>query len=285
MRILLTGADGQLGISLQKTLHQHTIFALSHPTLSIENTASLKSALYDNHIELVINCAAFTDVKKAEQEQDKAYAINGTALTTLAKFAQQSNLKIIHLSTNYVFKSRPGYFYKENDPTEPQNLYGASKLSGEKALIDICPSATIIRTSSVYSAAGYNFIHKVISQVLRGQPFPVLIHAYTQPTSAEELAQFIVFLVNHPKSGLFHFTGTEVISYYDYATLIYETLVTLLPNQVLGTPFKRGEQDLLRPASALLSNDKRQVFYLTSEQPLKARLEKVISEIINLNYT
>ena len=280
MRILLTGAAGQLGISLQQTLSPHTVVALSHAALSIEDTATLKSVLRDHSIEWIINCAAFTDVKKAEQNPAQAYMINKVALAALARCAQQSHLKVIHLSTNYVFKSRPDYFYKEYDFPQPQNLYGASKLSGENALLAHCPGTTVIRTSSIYSVAGHRFIHKIIAQVLKGEPFPVLANVYTQPTAAEALAHFIAFLVDHPQSGLFHFTGKEVISYYDYATLIYKTLATLLPNRLLGAPFAQEGSDPIRPASALLSNEKRQAFYPDSGEDLKIQIKKVINQII-----
>ena len=175
--ILVTGSNGQLGQSLKSLASQHPQYQftfIQRTDLDLSNTENITAYFKQNTFNLIINCAAYTAVDKAEQEQEQAEAINHLAVKQLAEIAKLNDSILIHISTDYVFDGAGYKPYIESDQTNPQSVYGASKLKGEQAIQKIAPKAIIIRTSWVYSEYGANFVKTMLRL---GQERELSMHA------------------------------------------------------------------------------------------------------------
>lgn len=226
MKVLVTGSNGQLGNELR-------LLASAHPDLEflftdveeldITSETSVEQIFSEFRPTWVINCAAYTAVDKAEQEQDKAMLINANAAGILAKTATKLNARVIHISTDYVFDGRNYKPYKEDDPKNPLGIYAQSKAAGEKKILELNASAIIVRTSWLYSAFGSNFV-KTIRRVgkERGR-LSVVADQVGSPTWANDLAGAILTLINqNAEAGIYHYANEGVCSWYDFAKAIIE---------------------------------------------------------------
>ena len=163
--ILVTGANGQLGMELRTAsaaFPQYDFIFLSRSQLAIEDTEALEKVFSKQQPEYCINCAAYTAVDKAEVEKDQAFLVNATAVGLLANACNKFQTKLVHVSTDYVFNGQSTVPYKETDDTDPINVYGASKLEGERLAMEFAEDTIIIRTSWVYSSHGNNFVNTML---------------------------------------------------------------------------------------------------------------------------
>ncbi len=224
---LITGFKGQLGIELSNLLTDKAI-KVDIDTLDITDELKVKEFfLAHDDIDAVINCAAYTAVDKAEDEEDKANLVNNIGVKNLAKYAKN----IIHVSTDYVFDGKAYLPYSEDNTPNPQSAYGRTKLAGEKAAINNAQIAIIIRTAWLYSAHGNNFVKTMLKL---GSTKPSLGVVYDQigtPTFARDLAKAIVAIVEsdkftqalknkQPLKEIYHFTNEGIASWYDFAQAI-----------------------------------------------------------------
>ncbi|WP_457617955.1 SDR family oxidoreductase, partial [Lutibacter sp.] len=165
IHVLVTGSKGQLGLelaSLKSNFLNYNFFFTDKSQLNITNFKAVSTFILKNKIEVLINCAAYTNVDKAEDEPDLANEINHLAVKNLAEITKKHQLKLIHISTDYVFDGNSSIPYTENESTNPQNVYGITKLNGEKALLKVNPpNAVIIRTAWLYSSFGKNFVKTI----------------------------------------------------------------------------------------------------------------------------
>ncbi len=197
-KILVTGANGQLGRELQQIASSSLPFEfvfLSKADMPIQELDAVQQAFEKYKPQFLINCAAYTAVDKAEEEQDAAFRINGIAPGLLAMACRHNNCRLIHISTDYVFDGDATIPYKEDDATLPQGAYGASKLQGEQLVLNNDPSSIIIRTSWVYSVFGKNFVKTMLRLLQEKQEINVVNDQFGSPTYAADLATVILQII------------------------------------------------------------------------------------------
>lgn len=238
--IMVTGANGQLGRELSElsaSYPEYDFLFLSHSELEIENAVKVKSFFKKNLPQFCINCAAYTAVDKAESEKEQAFLINGEAVGNLAVACKEHNTKFIHISTDYVFDGNASVPYKEDAPTNPQNVYGASKLKGEELALQYNPETFIIRTSWVYSSYGKNFVKTMLRLMNEKEEINIVNDQHGSPTYAGDLAEVIMQIIgkltSHPERqpkdsrlttdrGIYHYSNDGIITWYDFAIAVKE---------------------------------------------------------------
>ncbi|RPD38962.1 dTDP-4-dehydrorhamnose reductase [Chitinophaga barathri] len=226
--ILVTGAKGQLGQALQSAAAQYPDFELiltDKEELDITDADAVNAFFAGRQVDAVINCAAYTAVDKAEQDEETAFLLNFQAPLILAEAAVQHNSAFIHVSTDYVFDGRRNRPYTETDETSAQSIYGASKVRGEAAVLGYHPGAIIIRTSWLYSRTGVNFALRMQELMQEKESLNVVFDQTGTPTYAPDLAAAILTILGHPaaaEGGIYHYSNEGVASWYDFAIAIKE---------------------------------------------------------------
>jgi len=235
MRILVTGKNGQLGRSLHKLVsekkYDNEFIFVGREELDLSSESGINH-YFDNNdkFDIIINCAAYTQVDKAEQEAELANQINHLAVKQLASIANKQQARLIHISTDYVFNGRQYQPYIETDDVEPQGVYGKTKLSGEQVIQNNLKSnAIIIRTSWIYSEYGNNFVKTMLKLGNELESLNVIFDQVGTPTYAGDLAKVIIFIVRSNtfsqtdfKTQIYHFSNEGVCSWYDFAKTIFE---------------------------------------------------------------
>lgn len=259
MKILVTGAYGQLGNALQREIagdnNIEAIFT-DADSLDITDPTALDRFFEDNPVEIIVNCAAYTAVDKAESDDLKAAAINTAAVGNLGQVASKYGIKVIHISTDYVFSGESFRPYKENDEPYPQSIYGRTKLEGEGLLTSFCKDTIIIRTAWLYSEFGNNFVKTMLRLSGERDEINVVSDQIGSPTYAGDLASAIHTIISDKnwQPGIYHFTNEGVASWYDFTKAIFEiagksTRVNPIPTAQYPTPAKR-------PLYSVLSQNK-----------------------------
>ncbi len=227
--ILVTGSSGQLGSSLKtraSTLHGYRFIFTDIEELDITSHKELERFFEGQNINMVINCAAYTDVDQAEQDVDKAMLINHLSVANLATLSTAYAYHLLHISTDYVFDGKASKPYQENDTTQPATIYGLSKLRGEEAIMASESAATIIRTSWLYSETGHNFVKTILKKARESKVLDVVDDQIGSPTYAGDLAdaimQMVPRLIGNKGQGLYHYANQGVCSWYDFAGAIVE---------------------------------------------------------------
>jgi dTDP-4-dehydrorhamnose reductase len=226
LSILVTGSAGQLGSSikrLSKNQKHHFVFT-TEAELDLTSSSQITSFFKTQQFDVVINCAAYTAVDKAESDSEMANQVNHLAVAKLAEVAKVYDMKFIHISTDYVFDGENHRPYIETDETSPQGVYGETKLKGEQAVLDTQPNGAIIRTSWVYSEYGQNFVKTMLKLGQERGELNVIYDQIGTPTYAHDLAVVILAMIDTPFEGtsLYHFSNEGVCSWYDFAKQIFE---------------------------------------------------------------
>lgn len=226
MKILITGADGQLGKSLRKVLDSYPDYDVTYTdadTLDITCRNKVEDFFASDKFDIIVNCAAYTAVDKAESDSLAAALINTEAVGNIARSARKNGTRVIHISTDYVFPGDNCRPYVENDEPRPTSIYGRTKLEGEAVLKSFCPDAIIIRTAWLYSEEGNNFVKTMLDKGSNGIDLRVVTDQIGTPTYARDLAIAILAIIRHPewKPGIYHFTDEGVASWYDFAMSIF----------------------------------------------------------------
>lgn len=226
---LVTGANGQLGSELKDLSPRYpndTFVFTDVAELDICNYSAVREFIVKNDIHTIINCAAYTAVDKAEEQEGLANAINHLAVANFAQMAKDINIKFIHISTDYVFDGTNHVPYQETDEPNPQSVYGATKLAGENAIQEINPANTIvIRTSWVYSKYGNNFVKTMLRLGSERDQLGVIVDQIGTPTYASDLAKAILEIlpnVQNKNVEVYHYSNEGVCSWYDFAKAIFE---------------------------------------------------------------
>jgi dTDP-4-dehydrorhamnose reductase len=250
MKILLTGAAGQLGQALRAVLTDHEIVALGHALLDITQLARVREAIQAYRPDLVANAAAYNDVDGAENDPDAAYRGNALGPRNLALATAAHRIPLLHVSTDYVFdgmKKRP---YHEFDRPNPLSVYGASKLAGEKIIRTLNSRHYVVRTAWLYDVVGRNF-PKTMCTLAKQAEVRVVNDQYGSPTYAPHLATAIAQLITTDAYGTYHFAGHGEASWYDLTRLLYRILgIHTAIRPVSRTEFPRPAQ---RPLYSVLT--------------------------------
>lgn len=225
MKILVTGANGQLGLELREVLeaaHPGITTYVDHKALDITDRAATEAFLRAGEFTHIINCAAYTAVDRAEEEKLKCASVNIDGVTNLARLADELGTKIMHISTDYVFDGRTYRPYTESDKVNPMSQYGTTKRKGETALLGLAPESIIIRTGWLYSPHGKNFV-KTILRLSETEPsLRVVCDQIGTPTYALDLAKAIATIIfaRQWTPGIMNFSNEGVCSWYDFAVAI-----------------------------------------------------------------
>lgn len=258
-KILVTGADGQLGRSLRKAFRAKGFDNVSFTDVAeLDITDREKVDLYvrGNGFTHIINCAAYTQVDKAETESLEAARLNTESVGIIADIASKYKVKVLHISTDYVFSGESCRPYAENDEPYPQSIYGRTKLDGEGILTAFCPDAIIIRTSWLYSEYGVNFVRKMLELASKEKELMVVSDQIGSPTYAADLADVILTIVLADKweSGIYHYSNEGAASWYDFAKAIFRISNISIP--VKAVPSKDFVTKARRPLYSVLSKEK-----------------------------
>ncbi|UTF59843.1 dTDP-4-dehydrorhamnose reductase [Gilvimarinus sp. DA14] len=257
MHILVLGAGGQVGQELQRlasqSAEQWTFF--DRQTLDLSKIDAIRPAICKARPDVIINCAAYTAVDKAEEERESADLINHLAVAELARAAQELDACLIHISTDYVFDGKHYRPYRPGDQTNPQGQYGATKLAGERAFIDSGAKGIIVRTSWVYSAFGKNFVGTMLRLGSEKDHLNVVADQIGSPTWAKDLAVALIAVAQSPalsqqRATIYHYSNAGVCSWYDFATCIMQRsgkacVIHPIPSEAFPTPAKRPHFSVL----------------------------------------
>ncbi len=223
MNILVTGKKGQVGSELKELSldYNYNFFFTTRDELDISNRDEVKNFCELNNINTIINCAAYTAVDKAETDIDNADLVNRKAVKKLAKLSEERNIKLIHISTDYVFDGKNYKPYSEVNQTNPNSVYGKTKLDGELEMIKINPkNSIIIRTSWVYSSFGNNFVKTMLRLGKEKDELGVIFDQIGTPTYAKDLAKTILDIIPNIKNNkveIYNYSNEGVLSWYDFA--------------------------------------------------------------------
>ncbi len=249
---LVTGANGQLGIELRKLLGDKAVY-VDKSELDISDESAVQNFLTQNRFECIINCAAYTAVDKAEDEELQADAVNRLGPMWLAKYGKC----IIHISTDYVFDGTHYKPYTEEDKTGPVSVYGRTKLAGEQAVLSYAETAIIIRTAWLFSSFGNNFLKTMLRLGKERNVVSVVADQIGSPTFAGDLANAILGIlpvIEKGKKSVYHFTNEGICSWYDFASAIME--ISGYSCRVIPIESKNYPTKAVRPFYSVLNKNK-----------------------------
>jgi dTDP-4-dehydrorhamnose reductase len=259
INILVTGSKGQVGSELQalKNDYNYNFFFTDRNSLDITNKKDIENFIQENSINIIINAAAYTAVDKAEEDIENADRVNHLATKYLAEIAKEKNIKLIHISTDYVFNGENFKPYTEDDTTNPNGVYGTTKLAGEDAMKTINPKdSIIIRTSWVYSSYGANFVKTMLRLGKERDSLGVIYDQVGTPTYSRDLAKAILDIIpniKNEKVAIYNYSNEGVLSWYDFAKEIMKMAkidcqINPIETKEYPTPAKRPHYSLLNKA-------------------------------------
>ena len=220
--ILVTGANGQLGQCFKKQGKKFPNFRFlfcSSKELDITSRESVKLFFREHKIDYCINCAAYTNVEQAENDQEKAFLVNAEGAGNIAKVCKEFGTTLFHFSTDYVFNGKSKRPYKEADEIDPINVYGASKLKGEESIKEVLKESFIFRTSWLYSEFGHNFYNTILRRAEDKAELNITTTQLGTPTNANDLAEYILIIIasESRKYGIYHFSNEGEATWYEFA--------------------------------------------------------------------
>jgi dTDP-4-dehydrorhamnose reductase len=266
-KILVTGANGQLGSCIKDAAPGFSdldFVFVSKEELDIQDTDSLTDFFGRNNFSHCINTAAYTNVEKAESEVEKAFAINAEAVKNLSKTCKANDVTLLQVSTDYVFDGKKRSPYLETDATNPINVYGASKLKGERYIQEICEKYYIFRTSWLYSQYGHNFLKTILKNAESGKPLTITTEQTGTPTNANDLARALLQTIAYDTAsyGVYHYSNSGETTWYGFAEAILKQTQKLKETKLAKT--NQYRTFAARPVYSVLSNKK---YFEFLEQP------------------
>jgi dTDP-4-dehydrorhamnose reductase len=266
--ILVTGSHGQLGSELRYLVgsqglraDNEVFFFTDKNTLNITENQAIEKYIQENHIDIIVNCAAYTAVDNAEENLIMADAINREAVKSLAELSKKYDIKLIHISTDYLFDGNSYKPYTEDIQSNPQGVYSKTKLAGEQEIKQVNPAnAIIIRTSWIYSSFGHNFVKTMLRLGKEKESLNIVYDQVGTPTYARDLAQTILEIIHQSHSSnenqgveIYHYSNEGVCSWYDFAKAIFELSdvkckVNPIETHQYPTPAKRPHYSILNKA-------------------------------------
>ena len=281
MKILITGANGQLGKCIRDISNhypEYNFLFLGRKELDIVNKEAIRVLFDKEEFDYCVNTAAYTNVEKAESEKEKAFLVNGDGVKNLAKQCKKNNTTLIQISTDYVFDGKKRAPYTEKDPTNPVNVYGASKLEGEKTLQEIWRKHYIIRTSWLYSQYGQNFYNMILRFVNEGKSITVTTEQTGTPTNALDLSKAILKIIsfNSNNFGIYHVSNTGKSTWYDFAKAILKNTEQIGTSKLVKVNY--FSTFAARPNFSVLNTEKFTNEFGFLLPPWEKSLKKIISK-------
>lgn len=292
MKILVLGSKGQLGKCLNDQLinTNHEVIYTSREEIDITDFDNTKNYIMQISPEIIINASAYTEVDKAEKDNKNANLINNLAVKNIASISSKIDCWLIHISTDYVFDGNSKIPYEEADKTNPQGVYGKTKLEGELAIKHSECKHIIIRTAWVYSEYGNNFLKTMLSLGAERDDLSIVGDQIGCPTYAQDIAKAIVDilpqLISHKVNGIYHYCGYMPCSWYDFANTIFEKAMAYhlkTPNTVNSIETSAYPTHAQRPAFSVLNCSKIENFFGVRPSNWHNGIEKAIKKIIHEN--
>lgn len=283
-KILVTGANGQLGQCLQKISSQFEEFEFiftDSETLDITIKEEVNDFFWQNAPDFCINAAAYTAVDLAETDIEKAFLVNADGTENLAEACAENNAQFIHVSTDYVFDGENNLSYTEEDFTNPLGVYGASKLAGDELALEVNPCSVILRTSWVYSEFGKNFVKTMLNLFATKDELNIVADQFGQPTNANDLAEAIMKIIKSEKitPGIFNFSNLGRISWFDFVEKIAELSEAKIKLNAIET--SQYPTPAKRPKNSVLDLDKISKTYAIQLKPWEESLEGCVQILQN----
>jgi dTDP-4-dehydrorhamnose reductase len=226
MKILITGANGQLGSEFQRALenYDYTVVALDKGTLDISDPCVVEEAVSRYSPDIILNCAAYNLVDEAEKDFDTAYKVNALGVKNLSSACKKNDALLVHYSTDYIFDGTKEDFYTEEDNPNPINNYGKSKLSGENFLTEEMDKFLLFRVSWVFGDGKQNFLYKLSEWVKKNRVLKIVCDQISVPTYTKDIATLTIFAINKGLRGVYHLTNSGYASRYEVARYFIERL-------------------------------------------------------------
>ncbi|MCM4155019.1 dTDP-4-dehydrorhamnose reductase [Gramella sp. AN32] len=281
-KILITGANGQLGQCFKKAAVNFQNFEYHFATsgeLDITSKDQIQALFQKGKFDVCINCAAYTKVDEAEKNMELAFNINALAAKYLADICKKHAAVLVHFSTDYVFDGTATTPYKEIDPVNPINVYGASKLAGEQNIRQVCKKYYIFRTSWLYSEFGHNFFRTILKKAEEKQDLNIVTSQRGTPTNANDLANYVLQILNAEKQkfGLYHFSNKGEATWYDFAEAILKFSGNAEKIKLEKSDFYKTPAE--RPNYSVLSNDKIRTNFSYESKDWKESLKDLVAEV------
>ncbi len=298
MRILITGAAGQVGVALAQELAALADLVLAtRDGLDLSNPQAISGRLSGIKPDLIINAAAYTAVDRAETERELAYTVNAAAVEAMGRWAAENNVPLIHFSTDYVFDGRAAEPYRETHPTNPLSVYGKSKAEGERLLLATGAPCLIVRTAWVYSSTGKNFLKTIVRLASEKDELSVVSDQVGTPTSAFQIAGFVSSLVKEDpaslpavfekSSRLVHFTASGRTSWHGFASAIVAGMrrhdLAVKASHVRAIPSSEYPTAAARPQFSRLSAERLERVFGFHPEPWEQALDSVLSTMSGTN--
>ena len=282
--ILITGSNGQLGNEMQQAAVRFPDFNYIYTDvaeLDICDKGALDAFVKANNVNVIVNCAAYTAVDKAEDDVELCYKINRDAVRNIAEVATENKVKVVHVSTDYVFDGTNYLPYTEDMPVCPATVYGKSKLEGEQALLENCKESVILRTAWLYSSFGNNFVKTMMKLGTERDSLGVIFDQVGTPTYAADLADAIMQLISSETfvPGIYHFSDEGVCSWYDFTKTIHRMANITCDVKPIET--KDYPARTPRPHFSVLNKGKIKSTYGISIPHWEVSLEKCIGLLHN----
>jgi dTDP-4-dehydrorhamnose reductase len=282
-KIVVTGGSGQLGSEFKELTASFPNFEFLFPSreeLPVGDIGSVKNFFQSSSPSFCINCAAYTAVDKAETEKEQALLVNGKGVGQLAAICKEFHTRLIHLSTDYVFDGTASSPYTEAAVNNPVNVYGATKLEGEKQAMANNSESIILRTSWVYSPFGKNFVKTMLRLMKEKPEINVVNDQFGSPTYAADLAKAVMIIIasGHWYPGIFHFSNQGEISWFDFAEAIKQLSTSNC--RINPVPASQYPTPARRPAYSVLDNSKIAGTYAIHPQPWKESLARCIQRLL-----
>ncbi len=293
MKILLIGANGQVGSEVVQQVNNHDLLALDRNGLDISDPQAVKQVLTTSKAQIVINAAAYTAVDRAEQEPELAFAANRDGPAYLATVCAGLGLPLIHISTDYVFDGRNTKPYRENDPVSPLGIYGRSKWEGEEAVRQALPNHLILRVSWVFGVYGHNFVRTMLRLAHEREQLRVVNDQQGCPTYAGHIAAVLLQLAEQVASGAvqeadwgtYHYCGSPATTWYDFARHIVDLASeqeALKVSEVIPITTNEFPTPATRPAHSVLDNSQLQARFGIVPGDWRQGLQTMLAQIYNV---
>jgi dTDP-4-dehydrorhamnose reductase len=288
MRLLVFGGDGQVGREFRRLdgSDGHAVVALSSKEADITRPGDVAAAIRQTSPDIVVNAAAYTAVDRAESDPETAFAVNRDGARHIAAACAERSLPMVHISTDYVFDGAKRGAYREDDPVQPQSVYGASKEAGEQAVRESAGRHAILRTSWVFSPHGQNFVKTMLRLADERDEIGIIDDQFGCPTSAGDLARAILGIVSRlgeSRGTDFHFCGAGQTSWHGFAREIFEQrrrITGQAPPKLRAIPTAEYPTPATRPANSELDCTRFAAAFGFAPRPWQAGLAEVLDELL-----